>query len=528
MIKQTARLFSVQMINLFGMNEIRYTRDKKKKSRFALMAVIWALLIALMIFYAVILSNAFVQMGMAEIIPIYLYMMPCIVILCFTFLKSGSIIFQRSSYEMLVSLPVSETAIVVSRFLTMYVTNLFLGAAVMIPGLVIYAGFMHPAFSFYIYSFLGILLLPMLPISVATIFGAGITAISSRMRHKSIISSVLTIGVVALIVVGEGFLGNMSETVTEDMIKDMAAYFTAQIGAVYPPAVWFGKCVTEGAFGGFLYLTGISLGVFGLLVFALGKCFGTVCSALNATSAKNTYKMQTLATSSPLQALWKRELKRYFASSIYVTNTLVGYVLMAAACIALFFTGPEVFESVISVPGAAEAGLPLLLGLMASIAPATSCSVSMEGKQWWIAQTLPVRSRDIWSAKILANLTLALPFYLVSIVFALLAVKPSVSEGIWLILLPAAYIVFSSVLGITMNLAFPVMKWEAESRVVKQSASVMLTMLVGFVTALIPVFFLVVLGVPSGIVWSGTFLLLVGAAVVLHFRNGKRNVFVEE
>ena len=152
----------------------------------------------------------------------------------------------------------------------------------------------------------------------------------------------------------------------------------------------------------------------------------------------------------------------------------------------------------------------------------------MEGKQWWIAQTLPVRSRDIWSAKILTNLTLALPFYLVSIVFALLAVKPSVSEGIWLVLLPAAYIVFSSVLGITMNLAFPVMKWEAESRVVKQSASVMLTMLVGFVTALIPVFFLVVLGVPSGIVWAGTFLLLVGAAVVLHFRNGKRNVFIEE
>ena len=44
-------------------------------------------------------------------------------------------------------------------------------------------------------------------------------------------------------------------------------------------------------------------------------------------------------------------------------------------------------------------------------------------------------------------------------------------ELIWACFLPIVFIVFGCVFGITINLKLPMMKWENEAAVVKQSAS---------------------------------------------------------
>ncbi len=107
--------------------------------------------------------------------------------------KAGSVIFQKNFYEILCSLPVSQTAIVISRFLSMYVGNVLLAFAVMIPGMAVYAYFMQPGFSFYLLAIIGTLFIPLLPMTIATLFGALITAISSRMKHKSLVGAGLSV-----------------------------------------------------------------------------------------------------------------------------------------------------------------------------------------------------------------------------------------------------------------------------------------------------------------------------------------------
>ena len=159
--------------------------------------------------------------------------------------------------------------------------------------------------------------------------------------------------------------------------------------------------------------------------------------------------------------------------------------------------------------------------------PTTACTVSMEGKQWWIAQTLPVKSRDIWNAKVLWNITLALPFYLVSVVLGILAAKPGFVEGIWIVLVPLFYILFTSVMGITVNLAMPIFDWENETRVVKQSASVMVTMLVGMVSVLPPFVAVFLLGVEQqNVIFAGTVLVLLALTLLLYGHNRKKEVLL--
>ena len=69
MLKQIQLLSTVQLRNLFGINEIRYTKDKKKKSRFIAMAVLWIMLAAMLLFYTMALSMGLILMGIADIVP---------------------------------------------------------------------------------------------------------------------------------------------------------------------------------------------------------------------------------------------------------------------------------------------------------------------------------------------------------------------------------------------------------------------------------------------------------------------------
>ena len=43
MLKQIQKLTALQLCNLFGINEVRYTKDKKKKDNFILLTLAWIL-----------------------------------------------------------------------------------------------------------------------------------------------------------------------------------------------------------------------------------------------------------------------------------------------------------------------------------------------------------------------------------------------------------------------------------------------------------------------------------------------------
>ncbi len=525
MLKQIRLLVNIQTCNLFGLNEFRYTKDVKKKHRWLGMAAVWALLTLILIVYIGLFSGGLISIGLGEIVPEYLFTITSLVILFFTIFKAGSVIFQMRTYEALISLPVSKTAIVISRFITMYITNLLLSCFVMLPGIVLYGIWMKPGFSFYIFSILGTFFLPLLPITVATMIGAFITAVSSRMKRKSLVNSVLTmLLIVGFMVLSTGSADKL-ENISGEMLKNLSAVISSQIQRLYPPAVWFGRSAVLGSLPSFLLFFGVSAALFLVMVFAVQHYFTIICTALNATTAKNNYKMRELNTNSPLMAMFRRELKRYFASSIYVTNTIIGYVLMAVSSVALFIAGPDKLEAALGFPGLISKAFPLFLAALGAITTPASCAISMEGKQWWIAKTIPVSSKDIFDSKILMALAVAAPEYLVAVIFGLLAMKPPFIGALWIVLIPAVYIVFMAVAGICVNLAMPVFNWENEIRAVKQSASVMVTMLVGFASFLLPIVSLLAIGnVSSDLVMLITLLVIAAVTVMLYFRKNRKKI----
>lgn len=525
MLRQIRLLVELQTCNLFGLNEFRHTKDTQKKHRWLLMAAVWALLTVILVVYIALFSDGLIRMGLGDVVPEYLFTVTSLLILFFTIFKAGSVIFQMRTYESLISLPVSKSAIVVSRFLTMYITNLLMSCFVMIPGIVLYGIWVKPGFSFYAFSVLGTFFLPLLPITAASMIGAFITAVSSRMKKKSLVNSVLTLLlIIGFMVFSTGSAGRL-ENVNGEMFKNLSALITSQIHRLYPPAAWFGKSAASGSLPSFLLFFSVSAGLFLVLVFVVQHYFTGICTALNATTAKNNYKMRALKTNSPLSAMVRRELRRYFASSIYVTNSIIGYVLMAVASVALFFSDPSKLEAAVGFPGLVSKAFPLFLAAIGSITTPASCSISMEGKQWWIAKTIPVRSKDILGSKILTALAVAAPEYIVAVLFGLLAMKPSFTGALWIIVIPAVYIVFMAVAGVCVNLAMPVFNWENEMRAVKQSASVMVTMLIGFASFILPIVCLLTIGnVSADMVMLITLLCISAVTAILYIGINRKKI----
>lgn len=494
MLRQIKLLVGLQQCNVFGINEMRHTKDTNKRCRMAGLCIVWAALFVMLAFYIGAMSVGFVKLKLTSVIPVYLYTICGIVILFFAALKAGSVMFDGRSYEMQISLPVSKMAIIISRFLHMYIENLMLSLCVMLPGMVVYVINVHPVWQFYGYAISGIILLPLFPLTLATAFGAFVAAVSAKMRHKSLVSAGLSLLLIFVMLVASSVINSKTEFLTQDAIKNIASVATQRMGQMYPPARWFWECSVNQNAVGFLKLAVLSIGSFVVLFAVLCKFFVQICLALHASTAKNNYKMQSLTTGSALKALWKRELKRYFSSSIYVSNTVMSYFLMAAFAIILWVVGFDKITQQLPFPKEIlRRFLPFVLSFPAVIMPVTACAISMEGKQWWLLQTLPVTSKTIFTSKILTNLTVATPFYVVTVVFALLSVKMNLCEALGMGLVPAAYIIFSAVSGLMINIRFPCLEWENDVQVVKQSASPLFSMLTGFVSVLVPCVLLAVL-----------------------------------
>lgn len=520
MSNQIRQLTGVLLCDMFGLNQVRFGKDRKKKNRLILLLITFILVGAMMVFYAGTFAYGLIVAGMAEIIPAYALTLVSLGILFFSIYKAGSIIFQMKSYEMLISLPITPAAIVVSRFLTMYVQNVVMGMIFFLPIMGVYGVMMKPGVGFYLMMLIGGLLLPFIPMTIATAVGVVILGISSRMKHKNLVNILLNMIVVIGVLAFSALFGGNAENMNISearLMQNLGRILERELFSIYPPVRLFSAGVTDGNILSFLAFAGLSIGIFILMTAVVQWKFVDICTAISSRTAGKNYKMQELSQGSPIFALYKRELKRYFASSIYVLNTMMGYVLMVMVAVGVLFGG---IEKMIGVSELITGMLPILLSLVCAMTPTTTCSISMEGKQWWIAKSLPVNTAQLINSKIMVNLTIALPCYVVTEIILLFASKISVTERILLIVMPLVYIFYSSVLGMTVNLKMPMFQWESEAAVVKQSGATLVTMLLAFLSAGIPFGLSYVLKGTSLqlILWMMIVILCV-LTVFLYFRN---------
>ena len=490
MLKQVLTLSKVQLKSLFGINEVLHTKDKKKKQSFVLLSIAYVLVILMAIGYVGGMAYGYHYLGLGDIVPMYLYTILSILMLVLSFFKAGSVLFSMKSYDIMVSLPVTKSAILISRFVTMYVTNLLFSFIVMVPGLTVHILFAKPDISFYLISLPVVLFAPLLPLTISSVLGALIKGISSRMKKKNLVETFLIMALVVVLMIGSFSMSDSLSQETPDLeaIKAMISTLTVALGNIFPPALWYHTAL-QGSILHFIILLGIPALIFAVFVWLLSKKFAEICTGLNATYAKHNYTLKTLKADHVLLSLLKKEMKLYFSSSLYVTNSGIGYILSVLLAGAIAVMGVDSLAEFMEMPmflPLIHKVLPFLLSMPLCMMSASACTISMEGKTFWQLQVLPVRAKDIYLAKLLWNLAVAAPFYLVSVVLMIIGAKPDLADALHYFLLPLVLLLFSIVLGLACNLWFPNFNWDNEVQVVKQGAAVLVSMLGGVIAVIVP------------------------------------------
>lgn len=491
-MKQIWLLTKIQLGSTFTLFKRNKNKVKKRKTSviigFFLLFAAFLLICSFMYSYMIGLSLN--TMGLLDLLPEMIMAVTCIVTLMTTIYKVKGTLFGFKDYDLTMSLPVKTRSIVISRLLLLYLVNISFTLIIILPASIAYGILMQPSILFYIYSLLTVLLVPLFPMIIATIIGTVITVAAARFRHSNIINILITLALLSAYMVLSFQAGN-----SKVALGEMGAALSKKIDGIYPLAEMYKKAVCEFNFSSLLLFIAISVISFILFSWVVGSQFKKINTFVGTAKVKSNYKMKAIKEESPFISLYKKELRRYFSSSLYVMNTAVGIVMMTIAAIALLVMSPESFASVMEVPELANVMAyfaAALLAICVSMSVTTACSISLEGKNLWILKSLPITVKTIFLSKIAVNLTITIPAIIIDSLIIAIGLKISLIEFFILLIMPIAYALFVSIYGLIVNLKFPNLDWTTEVMVIKQSVATMISIFSGVIFGAIPIILLFV------------------------------------
>lgn len=392
---------------------------------------------------------------------------------------SLSQLYEAKDNELLLSMPIPPRSILFCRMLPLYAQNLLFCAFVQIPAFLAYSINAPVSASLIVSQIVILLLVPLLSLSVSCILGWLIALITSRTRHKNVVTIIFSLIFFGL------YFGLYYQA--EDLVRTLAAN-----------SIGIGSNIKGGAYP--IYLTG--LGASGELIPLLCVSaviiafFAIVYAVLShsyiklATSKKGAkkavYKEKTLKVSSASKALLRKERMMFTGNATYMLNSGLSALIMVGGTIYAVFQFSTLKGLPSELTDIISAYLPLIIAFIISMGPISAASISMEAKNLWLMQSLPVSPLQVLREKlklhfIINGVVSLVPSIVLSIMLGMKPVNIVIT-----ILIPIIFSLFSGLLGLMFDLKKPKLNWNTAAEAVKQSASVMLSLLISVLAICVP------------------------------------------
>lgn len=393
-------------------------------------------------------------------------------------------LFNAKDNELLLSMPIPPQAILLSRMLSLLALNYLFEAFVLLPAVVIW--FMTAPFSIvgviaFIISFLA---LPLLSMTLSSLFGWLLSWLETKLRRKNIVSLVFSL----LMLGAYMYFYTRMQTYINLMIANGESIASA-VRRALPPAYHMGMAIAEGSMLSLALFVIFCAAPFALIMLLLTRNFIRIATSSKGT-ARIAYREKALRSSSVRAALFIKEMRHFLGSPMYILNAGLGAVFMVVIAVMLAVNGESVRGLLTSLE---ETGFSAALAACAAITACsalvfiTAPSISLEAKNFWILRSIPVSSGETLLAKANTHIVFCVPFILISAVITIFSTGAGVIEALLLIFLPLSVTFVIAYLGIIVNLRFPKFDWLNEVVAIKQSASSLISMFGSMAVLLIPV-----------------------------------------
>lgn len=396
--------------------------------------------------------------------------------------NTSATLYQAKDNALLLSLPIPPRYILAVRLFGVWIWSLIYEALVFVPALLIYWLCCPVNAVVIVCQLLLPVLMSLLILALACALGWVVAKISAKAKRKSFVTVVMSIVFLAAYYL---FYFRINEILQSVLVN--AEAIGSVMGKIFP-VYWMGKAGAGGILE-LLLFTVLVCACMAVTIWVMSRSFLKMAT-VSTTSGGKAYRKGAMKAGNQDGALLKKDLRRFGASATYMMNCGLGCLLLPVLGIAALIKADAILD-VVALMGLGEL-LPALacaaLCMCATMNNTTAPSVSLEGKQLWLAQSLPVQPWQVLKAKLRLHLLISLPPTVFCALCVCIALKLNLLSALFTVALPMVFTLLSGTFGLAVNLKMPNLTWTNEAVPIKQSASTMLALFGGWA-------FVIVLGV---------------------------------
>ncbi|MDR1639733.1 MAG: hypothetical protein LBT59_08580 [Clostridiales bacterium] len=391
-----------------------------------------------------------------------------------TMFAASAMVFGAKDNELLLALPIKPSHILISRLMALLASEYGVALLACVAAFLPWVAGGYATGIGIVFLVLGTLLLPPMALSVALFLAWILSSVSTRLRHKNIISLAISISFfLAYMYFYMNLQGYMNQLMANG--QELAEAFKRAM----PPFYAFGASIANADFARFFIFFVWAVTPFVLALMLLGAKYGQVLTSSKGVP-KTAYKERDIPAKTQLRALVGKEMAKFWSRPMVVMNSSIGSVFLLLSPLALvpqagIMQQIETFSQMLNIP--ISVMFAAILAFLGSANTLSASLVSLEGKSLWIVKSVPIASKTILQAKIITHLLVSsIPCLFASAFFSL---SGSAGDALLIFIVPQTAIVFMANLGIAINLFFPKLDWTNETYVVKQGISAMIALFGG-------------------------------------------------
>jgi ABC-2 type transport system permease protein len=504
MMEKIISLIKTDFNTTFGLSSIAYS-FKSKKNRWQIIVFGIAMLSLIPTYFLFVKSlgeiyDIYSQIGQSSMFLLLGFLGAQVIVFVLGLLYVMSKYYFSNDLALLLPLPVKPSYILGSKFATLMFSEYLTSLPIILPFIFIYGIRGGEGAIYWIYSFLLILTLPVIPLvlsSILVMFFMKYTNIGGKKDLIRTLSAVLFIILVVYVQLkintitqkallqGNDFLINL--------VKD-SNLLVKKLGLGFPPSMWASLSLSN-----YLNITGlgylsifVGVGVLGFIVMILlseGLFFDgligniEVSASKGKTGRKLSIRDSTVQTK-PYLALAKKEITMLFKTPIYLFNSIGGVIAVPIIMVMSAVTGgggdkDSVIKFIESKPefvALVGIGFITAMGMLNSIGATT---FSREGKNFWIQRVLPIKARDQIVGRVLSSIEIQV-LGLVALLGALVfVIRLRISTIALISVLGLLGSVPMTQIGMVIDIIRPSLKWTNPQQAMKQNFNVLFGMGLG-------------------------------------------------
>ena len=491
-------LLKKQMAEIFR-NYFYDPKKNKMRSRGATIAYIalYALLMVgllggMFALMAVGLCGPLVEGGMGWL---YYLLMVLIAVFLGTFgsvFSTYSSLYLSKDNDLLLSLPIPVRCVMASRLLGVYLLGLMYAAVVIVPGVIVYWLTAPVTAGTIVGGVLMVLIVSVIVMVLSCLLGWVVARISLKLKNKSFITVLLSL----LFLAAYYFVYYKAQALITLLVENAAVYGMKIRGSAYLLYL-FGMIfvvlairLCSSAF--FSYRTlpvcaSTRIALLALTLWGIARSFLKIATATGSVK-KVRFEHRAVRAQSVQRALFGKELRRFTASPNYMLNCGLGILMLPVAGIVLLIKGGALGRMLADVFSGNVGVVPVLMCaavcLLASMNDMAAPAVSLEGRNLWLVQSLPVVPWQALRAKLDVQLVLTGVPVLFCALCMVIALPGSALEKALLVIVALLYTLLSALAALALGLKMPNLTWTNETTPIKQSGCVMLSLFANWFYAL--------------------------------------------